>query len=272
MTPSKQTTSGFTLIELLVVIAIIAILASLLLPALSKAKTQAKRASCINNQHQLYLGWFMYSQENRGYIAGNDISGGVAPELPAWVAGQMCYENDPPFKPFLTDNTNTALILPGKYGSIGPYVGGAKPYRCPADSSWVLLNGLRQARVRSYSMNIFLGWYSVSQIPRQGYKYFNREEDLNVSDQNRIFAFIDEHEDTIQDGVFEFDMEPVFISVPGSRHGGGSVVTKTSGTVDFQKWKDSRTKLPVEHKYVGPFESQGNPDIEWLKWHSTVPK
>ena len=132
---------GFTLIELLVVIAIVGILASLLLPALSRAKVSARTTSCLNNLKQLQTGYLMYIHDNEDWFPFNDVSDAslVQRSLKGWVLGNAKLD------------TNTANI---QAGSIFRYVGSPAVYHCPADKS-LRTDGSTQQRFRSYAI---LAW------------------------------------------------------------------------------------------------------------------
>ena len=119
-------------------------------------------------------------------------------------------------------------------------------------------------------MNCFVGHQRLEEPTV--YRQFFREADLAQIDSERLYLFIDSHEDNLIGGFFDFSMQDKFFSVPSSRHRGSAVVTYASGRVAPQKWKDPRTRMPVTRKRNLGFPSPNNADIAWLKWHSTVLK
>ena len=88
MTQSRRGRGAFTLVELLVVIGIIALLVSILLPALNKAREDAKRVRCLSNQRQLVMAWQMYASDNKGHFAGSNTPtfSAAGPDGKGWWA------------------------------------------------------------------------------------------------------------------------------------------------------------------------------------------
>ena len=162
--------SGFTLIELLVVIAIIAILASLLLPALSRAKQKAQAITCVNNLKQLAMAWIMYADDSQDQLPPNFSTTAGSTEA-AWIRGWLSWTANN------TDNTNTLFLADAKYALLAPYSKGSTGiYKCPGDKVPCDLG----MRVRSYSMNNMMNGKGtatyLNQRPGQQYLLYKKAQ------------------------------------------------------------------------------------------------
>jgi prepilin-type processing-associated H-X9-DG protein len=245
------------LIELLVVIAITAILAAMLLPALSKAKIKAQGISCLSNTKQLLVAWTLYAGDNQDRLVPN--YGGAA--RGGWVGGVMTWN-------FSTDNTNQSKILNAK---LGPYARNVGIYHCPADNSIGL--GQSQNRIRSLSMNVFMG--NTGGSSWNGYRLFSRFGDIRTPTE--VFVFLDEHPDSINDGFSTYcpgDGPPEvsqWSDLPDSYHNGAGGFSFADGHSEIKKWVDAATKRPTGRVDIGgPVSKQGRAnDIGWALQRST---
>jgi len=213
---------AFTLIELLVVIAIIAILAALLLPALSKAKDRAYTVACVSNLKQLQMGWLNYAQDYNDFIPPNDwdhVSGAAAGDTTnSWVVGNA---REP-------TSTNIERGVQFRYN---PNVG---IYHCPADKS--LTDDGSRRRFRSYSLEGYIGGHEA--LEPNGY-YVIKLTQIARPPPASVWVFADEQEDSIDDGKLTMRYAPdnTWINVPASRHQYGCVLSFGDGHVERWRWK-----------------------------------
>lgn len=261
--------SGFTLIELLVVIAIIAILASMLLPALSKSKTKAHGIKCLSNLKQLQLAWQFYADDNDDRITSSGYTRPVEPT--AWVDGWL------DFNPATTDNTNTTILKDPKRSKFAKYIQAVDVYKCPADMSYIVKGGVRHSRVRSMGMNQALagpgGWlpppsYNESQTR---YRTYFKTAQITDPSPSMLYVLLDEHPGSINAGGFANQMvenpsAARIIDFPASYHNGAAGLSFSDGHAEIRKWVDPDTKPKSKPNELIPLNvaSPNNQDMIWL--------
>jgi prepilin-type processing-associated H-X9-DG protein/prepilin-type N-terminal cleavage/methylation domain-containing protein len=233
---------AFTLIELLVVMAVIAILASMLLTALSKTKMATSSISCANNLRQLQIAWHLYATDYNGDLPGNqwkkvnwqdDCPDGYQSDANSWVLG---------------DASINKLDWGIRNGSLFPYLKATEVYHCPTDCSFVLDAEPRRLRNRSYSMSYYMN--GSPYLPQRQTKL------SQVRPASNVFVFLDEHENSINDGVFyvhpagdigEQVAGPHWMDLPAQRHGGGCNFAFADGHAARWPWKWQGRTQPDSH-------------------------
>jgi prepilin-type processing-associated H-X9-DG protein len=278
----NRVADAFTLVELLVVVCVLALLAATLAPTLAGSRVGSQTFRCQNNNRQLAAAWRMYADDSSDRVVYASISGATMNnpnDLYAWIGMPLDFNGGN------TGNWDPNADIVRR--PLWPYSGkDASIYRCPSDHSYVVVLGVPEPRVRSYSMNLFTGGYSPA--PGTGpsgtdggfaptFRIFSKTTDLTAPGPARTFVFMDMRPDEINYGNFLTDMDGypnsppglAFYDLPGISHNLGASVSFADGRVEIRRWVDPRTAPPILGIQGTAIPSPNNVDVAWLQGRAT---
>ena len=249
----KRRSAGFTLIELLVVIAVIAVLMSILMPALNRAREQGRRAACLNNCKQLVLAWIMYADENDDKIVNGDTGEYTALHAAnerSWV---------------MKDWDLNATILQKKKaiedGALYPYTRTKAVYKCTTvnrTADMRLASEIQRTYSASDAMNC-KNWddMQAKMIKKRG----------KIEEPAFRLVFVDDGgtNPSALGGWTVYTNQQKWWDPPPVRHGDGTNFGFADGHSDYHKWEDAHTikfGKNVPPKAFSEVQA-GNEDLYW---------
>ncbi len=286
---------GFTLIELLVVIAIIGILAALLLPALSRAKSRARGATCLNNGKQLMIAVSLYTADCNDFYPPNPDDGNKVPGH-NWCGGNAGIGGPDEFNPDILQDPNLSLLTYDLSSNVSVF-------RCPEDRRAGMYQGSNPAFIgqivpsaRTFSMNQAVGticpafdagnghsgsptlsvngpWLNNQHTHRRDspWETYGKTTGVDAPGPSRLWVLVDEDPWGLNDAAFAFGMEDPggvaqWFDFPGTYHGGGCGFAFADGHSESHRWIYGQSKSGNMHSNGRAITDPGDfQDWLWMR-------
>jgi len=265
----RQAAAAFTLVELLVVLAVLALGMMLLVPALAHTQPDSRAARCLNNHRQLCRAWIMYADDNNDKLATSlQGSAAMSPTQPMWAPGWLDWTTSPA-------NTNSVYLTDPRYSILATYCGkDARLFRCPSDhyvSSVQIARGWKE-RVRSVSQNLYAANSNVANGPSDpSYAPVTKLTGLLNPKPAETWVSLDEHPDSINDGVLLPPNLTQWVDLPASYHDGGAGVAFADGHSEVHRWQASLLNASIRFAFSAPTVLPNDLDLRWVRYHTPRP-